>query len=155
MSTPQMICVTVTFLVSATECHATVRSCVTWAAVPGLSDGEKSPQDEREPSARGGTDPSVPPPQQSQPNNCRSSRDTRMTLSLVVLRTTLLLVVLIRTLLLVARATPLLLMVLAMTLLFVVRKKTEAERRGWWRLFWRTSMTGCGRRCIAGMGSRR
>src|SRR6266581_4041523 len=79
MSTPQMICVTVTFLVSATECHATVRSCVTWAAVPGLSGGEKSPQDEREPSARGGTDPSVPPPQQSQPNNCRSSRDTRMT----------------------------------------------------------------------------
>src|SRR6266704_1380772 len=80
MSTPQMICVTVTFLVSATECHATVRSCVTWAEVPGLSDGEKSPQDEREPSARGGTDPSVPPLQQSQPNNCRSSRDTRMTL---------------------------------------------------------------------------
>src|SRR5215469_11141356 len=41
--------------------HATVRSCVTWAAVPGLSDGEQSPQDEREPSARGGTDASVPP----------------------------------------------------------------------------------------------
>ena len=40
ISTPQMIRVTVTFLVRATECHATVRSCVTWAAVPGLSVGE-------------------------------------------------------------------------------------------------------------------
>jgi hypothetical protein len=34
---------------------------VTWAAVPGLSVGDQTPQDERVPSARGGTDLSVPP----------------------------------------------------------------------------------------------
>src|ERR1700757_4918324 len=54
ISTPQIMRVTVTFLVCATGSHATVRSCVTWAAVPGLSVGDKTPQDEREPSARGG-----------------------------------------------------------------------------------------------------
>src|SRR5579875_1495708 len=61
-STPQMIRATVTFLVSATERHATVRSCVTWAAVTWAERRSLRPQDEREPSARGGTDASVPPP---------------------------------------------------------------------------------------------
>src|ERR1035437_775859 len=61
ISTPQMMRVTVTCLVCAIGSHATVRSCVTRAAVPGLSVGGKTPQDEREPSARGGTDASVPP----------------------------------------------------------------------------------------------
>src|SRR5271163_514359 len=76
-----MIRVTVTCLVCATECHATVRSCVTWAAVPGLSVGDQTPQDEREPSARGGTDASVPPLQQLLPFTVALSRDTRMTIS--------------------------------------------------------------------------
>src|ERR1700677_123905 len=61
ISTPQTMRVTVTFLVCATGSLATVRSCVTRAAVPGLSVGGKPPQDERVPSARGGTDASVPP----------------------------------------------------------------------------------------------
>ena len=61
ISTPQIIRVTVTCLVCAMGSHATVRSCVTWAAIPVLSDGDKTPQDGRESSARGGTDPSVPP----------------------------------------------------------------------------------------------
>src|ERR1039457_4512317 len=39
ISTPQMILVTVTCLVCAIESLATVRSCVTWAAVPGLRIG--------------------------------------------------------------------------------------------------------------------
>ena len=39
---------------------ATVRSYVTWAAVPKLSVGEQSPQDEREPSARGEPMPRLP-----------------------------------------------------------------------------------------------
>src|SRR5271155_811598 len=82
ISTPQITWVTVTFLVSAIESLATVRSCVTGAAVPGLSDGELSPQDEREPSARGGTDASVPPLQQLLPFTVAVSRDTRMTKSL-------------------------------------------------------------------------
>src|SRR5271156_626671 len=71
ISTPQITWVTVTFLVSAIESLATVRSCVTGAAVPGLSDGEPSPQDEREPSARGGTDASVPPPATASSICCR------------------------------------------------------------------------------------
>src|SRR5271163_3034158 len=79
ISTPQITWVTVTFLVSAIESLATVRSCVTGAAVPGLSDGELPPQDEREPSARGGTDASVPPLQQLLPFTVAVSRDTRMT----------------------------------------------------------------------------
>ncbi len=62
-STPQIMRVTVTFLVSATEnesCDCTVVR--DWATVPGLSDGEQSPQDERElERPRGGTDVSVPP----------------------------------------------------------------------------------------------
>jgi hypothetical protein len=40
ISTPQMVRVTVTCLVCAIGSHATVRSYVTWAAVPGLSDDE-------------------------------------------------------------------------------------------------------------------
>src|SRR5665213_1656123 len=53
ISTPQISCATVTFLVCATGCHATVRSYVTWDALPGLSDGGLPPQDEREARARG------------------------------------------------------------------------------------------------------
>src|ERR1700689_965193 len=80
ISTPQIMRVTVTCLVCAMGSHATVRSCVTWAAVPGLSDGEKSPQDEREPSARGGTGQPVPPLRQFRLSHCRLFRDTRMTI---------------------------------------------------------------------------
>src|SRR5579863_7661022 len=48
-STPQMMRVTVTFLVRAAEYGlATVRSCVTGLTVPGLASGEISPQNERE-----------------------------------------------------------------------------------------------------------
>jgi hypothetical protein len=39
---PQMIRVTITCLVCAIENHATVRSCVTWAAVPALSAGRQN-----------------------------------------------------------------------------------------------------------------
>src|ERR1039457_6474679 len=86
ISIPQMIRVTVTCLVCAIGCLATVRSYVTWAAVPVLSDGGEPPQDEREPSARGGTDASVPPLRQFPSEKCRWSRYTRMT-ALVLLWT--------------------------------------------------------------------
>src|ERR1035441_5437615 len=79
ISTPQMVRVTVTCLVCAIGSHATVRSCVTWAAVPVLNVGGLPPQDEREPSARGGVDASTPPLQQFH-RNCHSFRDTRMTM---------------------------------------------------------------------------
>src|SRR5579863_4100454 len=44
---------------------ATVRSCVTRAAVPEAERRWTTPQGRREPHARGGTDRSVPPPHQS------------------------------------------------------------------------------------------
>src|SRR6266849_28243 len=61
ISTPQIMRVTVTCLVGAIGSHATVRSCVTRAAVPVLSDGDKTPQDEREPPAPRGPSRLGPP----------------------------------------------------------------------------------------------
>src|SRR5580704_18786818 len=65
ISTPQIIRVTVTCLVCSNENRATVRSYVTWAAVACAERRSSRPQDEREPSARGGADHSTPPLQQS------------------------------------------------------------------------------------------
>src|ERR1022692_1797127 len=66
ISTPQMIRVTVTCLVSAIEesCDCSVvrdqgQRSLSWTPVT------TPPQNEREPSARGGTDASVPPPRHS------------------------------------------------------------------------------------------
>src|SRR5207253_6438691 len=78
ISTPQIMRVTVTCLVSAMGSHATVRSCVTRAAVPGLSDGDKHHRMNGSRPPAGDRIYSVPHCD-SFLHHCRLFRDTRMT----------------------------------------------------------------------------
>ena len=78
-STPQMIRVTVTCLVCSIEDHATVRSYVTWAAVPGLSDGRDDRRMNGSRPPAGEPIPRFPHCNSLYLNSCRSFRDTRMT----------------------------------------------------------------------------
>src|SRR5438445_7672840 len=78
ISTPQIMRVTVTCLVSAMGSHATVRSCVTRAAVPVLSDGDKHHRMNGSRPPAGDRVYSVPHCD-SFLHHCRLFRDTRMT----------------------------------------------------------------------------
>src|SRR6266478_7090153 len=78
ISTPQIMRVTVTCLVDAMGSHATVRSCVTRAAVPVLSDGDKYHRMNGSRPPAGDRVYSVPHCD-SFLHHCRLFRDTRMT----------------------------------------------------------------------------